>query len=75
MSDTLQDKTFIVTGGNGIGRATALELRSLGTTVVVNDPGSNTGVGENKEPTDDLAKSFENEIAVGIDHGTSGGAF
>lgn len=75
MSDILQDKTFIVTGDNGSGHATALEPGSLGTTIVVTDLGSNTVVAENKAPMDDCAKSFESEVVVGIDHGTSGGAF
>lgn len=53
----LSDKVIIVTGGgHGLGEATAIELGSLGASVVVNDLGASvTGEGQSTEPAEETA--------------------
>lgn len=55
----LSDKVIVVTGGgHGLGDATAIELGSLGATVVVNDLGASvTGEGESTEPAEETAEA------------------
>ena len=57
----MKDKVVVVTGaGNGIGRATALLLGSLGAKVVVNDLGaSGSGEGQDAGPAMKVAREIE----------------
>ena len=61
MSIDLKGQVAIVTGaGRGIGRATAMELASLGAAVVVNDIGvSRSGVGRDPGPAREVAEEIE----------------
>ncbi|GGL65946.1 SDR family oxidoreductase [Halocalculus aciditolerans] len=70
MTDLLTSKTCIVTGaGHGIGRATAIELGSLGANVVVNDLGSDVhGEGTSQEPAEETVAAVEDAGGTAIAH-------
>ena len=60
-TQSFHGKTAVVTGaGRGIGRATALELASLGANVVVNDIGtSSAGEGSDATPAESVVSEIE----------------
>ncbi|WP_255197447.1 SDR family oxidoreductase [Halorarius litoreus] len=66
----LTDKVCIVAGGgNGIGRATALELGNAGATVVVNDLGvSLTGEAETEQPAQQVVDAIEDAGGAAMAH-------
>lgn len=70
MTDLLEDKVCIVTGaGHGIGRATAIELGSLGAIVVVNDLGATVhGEGTSEEPAEETVAAVEDAGGTAISH-------
>jgi NAD(P)-dependent dehydrogenase (short-subunit alcohol dehydrogenase family) len=70
MTDLLEDKVCIVTGaGHGIGRATAVELGSLGVNVVVNDLGATVhGEGASGEPVEETVDAVEDAGGTAISH-------
>jgi NAD(P)-dependent dehydrogenase (short-subunit alcohol dehydrogenase family) len=66
----LSDKVCIVAGGgNGLGRATAVELANAGATVVVNDLGTSvSGEGSDRTPAEETVERIRENGGTGMVH-------